>query len=101
MKKCPFCAAQIEDDDLLCWFCRWDLIRKVSARNISEEVLERSVTSYRVDGWVLLSYANGVARLGNAKKFNYLLFFLLLPFFGIPALIYIIDYCVFRKRSSP
>jgi hypothetical protein len=96
MKKCPYCAEEIQDEAIVCKHCGRELVHL----NTAEEVLAQKRAQN--EGWILLSKVDGVAQLKQPKKFNWgwFIFWVVVSFFiiGGLGLIYIIYYAVKKEE---
>jgi hypothetical protein len=106
MKKCPFCAEEIQDEAVVCKHCGRELVHITTTEETLVQkraaVLDQSIAKYQNEGWILLSKVDGVAQLKKPKKFNWgwFIFWLLISFIiiGGLALIYVIYYAVKKEE---
>jgi hypothetical protein len=98
MKKCPYCAEEIQDEAIVCRYCGRELVHKPKLEEELADkraaILNKAVLEYQNDGWILISNSAGVAQLKKPKVFNWAIFILGIILLLIIAIIYLIAYAV-------
>jgi hypothetical protein len=115
MKKCPYCAEEIQDEAIVCKHCGRGLLNTdpgiskivtpADIGRITEQgkILEDAVARYQQRGWILISNTGRTAQLTKPKKFNWVWFliWLVVGIFAValPVIIYLIYYAVKKDET--
>jgi len=73
MRICPYCGENCKDDDHFCRYCGRDLSHLPMSLDRKNEMLEKAISKYKLEGWILIGQSGfeAIVKRTSHNKRNY------------------------------